>query len=95
MEISALRLATTAQGVMQVMGASRPEMIASAPDGVEATLIVSVVPRDTDAHPPSTARAAITPKTRIHLLPNPVVPNRNLSEAARGYRAIGVRVWQK
>jgi hypothetical protein len=71
MEILALRLATTAQGVMQVIGASSPEMMASAPEGVDETLMVSVVPRATDAQPPSTAQAAKTPKTRIFLSPQP------------------------
>jgi hypothetical protein len=34
-EISALRSATTAHGVTQVVGTSSPETIGSAPDGVE------------------------------------------------------------
>src|SRR5450755_2959769 len=93
MEISALRLATTAQGVKQVMGASSPEMTASAPDGVDATLIVSVVPRDTDAQPPSMAQAAKTPKARIYVLPSPGSTEPQPGRAGKGVpsnRSLGV-----
>jgi len=48
MEISTLVLATIAQGA----GASSPKMMASAPDGVDAIPIVSLVPRATYAQPP-------------------------------------------
>jgi hypothetical protein len=65
-EMSALRLATTAQGVMHVIGASSPLITASAPAGVDETLMVSVVPRVTDAQPPRTAQNARTPKIRIY-----------------------------
>jgi hypothetical protein len=63
--MSALRLATMAQGVTHAVGTSRPEMVASAPDGVDEMLIFSVVPRVTDAQPPTAAANATTPKTRI------------------------------
>jgi len=80
-----LRLATTAQGVKQVVGASSPEMMASAPDGVDATLIVSVVPRATDAQPPNMAQAAKTPNTRIYSPPRlvPQVPDSKQSQLKR------------
>src|SRR6201994_1703988 len=64
-EISALRFTTTEHGVMQVVGFSSPEMIASAPEGVDAMLRFSVVPRVTDAQPPARAHSATIPKIRI------------------------------
>ena len=68
-EISALRSATTAHGVTQVVGTSSPETIAAAPDGVDAILIVSVVPRATEAQPPRKAHAAKQAKIRINSKP--------------------------
>src|ERR1700747_2877090 len=53
MEMSADRLATIAQGVVHVVGTSSPDMVASAPARVDAMLMFSVVPRVTDAQPPS------------------------------------------
>jgi hypothetical protein len=49
------------------MGVSSPDMVASAPDGVDDTLIVSVVPRVTDAQPPSMAHSAMQLKIRMKL----------------------------
>jgi hypothetical protein len=50
-----------AQGVTHAVGTSRPEIVASAPDGVDDMLIFSVVPRVTDAQPPNAAASATTP----------------------------------
>ena len=55
-----------AQGVVQVVGTSRPDIVASAPDGVDAMLMFSVVPRVTDAQPPSVAAIATIPNTRMN-----------------------------
>jgi hypothetical protein len=52
---------------VQTIGASSPDTVASAPAGVEATLIVSVVPRVTDAQPPTMAHSAKHNKTRMKL----------------------------
>jgi hypothetical protein len=49
--ISALRLATTTQGVTQAVGLSSPDNSAFAPGGVDAIEIFSVVPRLTEAQP--------------------------------------------
>src|ERR1700759_1705823 len=74
-EMSALRFTTTEQGVTQVVGFSSPEMMASAPEGVDAMLRFSVVPRVTDAQPTARAHSAIIPKIRIQ-----VPPNRHLAQ---------------
>jgi hypothetical protein len=63
--MSAERLATIAQGVMQAVGTSRPVIVASAPAGVDVMLMFSVVQRVTDAQPPNAAASATTPKRRI------------------------------
>src|SRR5260370_6249168 len=68
--MSALRLATMAQGVTHAVGTSRPEMVASAPDGVDEMLIFSVVPRVTDAQP-TPRRAPRLPKHALIDLPKP------------------------
>jgi hypothetical protein len=65
MEISAERLATMAHGVMQAVGTSRPETVASTPEGVDVMLMFSVVPRVTDAQPPSAAASATIQTRRI------------------------------
>jgi len=70
MEISAFRLATTAQGVTQAVGTSSPDMTASAPEGVDEMLMFSVVPRVTDAQTPTRAHSAKIPRLRI-LSPQP------------------------
>src|SRR5664279_4935505 len=49
--ISALRFATTTQGVTQAVGLSSPDNSAFAPGGVDAIEIFSVVPRLTEAQP--------------------------------------------
>ncbi len=49
--MSALRLATTTQGVTQAVGLSSPDSSAVAPAGVLEMEIFSVVPRVTDAQP--------------------------------------------
>jgi hypothetical protein len=57
--MSALRFATTTQGVMQAVGISSPDTSAVAPDGVLEMEMFSVVPRVTDAQPKhGTASAA-------------------------------------
>ena len=81
MEMSAERLATTAHGVMQAVGLSSPETVASAPAGVDEMLIVSVVPRVTDAQPPSVAATATIPKKRIKKS-----PQARLHPSATGWR---------
>jgi len=84
--MSALRLATNAQGVVQTVGASSPDIVASAPDGVDATLIVSVVPRVTDAQPPRMAHNATQAKIRMKIEspPNPRAIKLNRCGSARG-----------
>src|SRR3569833_628286 len=84
-ELSALRLATNAHGVTQVVGTSSPVTIASAPEGVDATLIVSVVPRATDAQPPRKAHAAKQAKIRMNCKPpqNPESLKLNQRESSR------------
>src|SRR5882757_9672243 len=78
MEMSAERLATTAQGVTHAVGTSRPEIVASAPDGVDVMLMFSVVPRVTDAQPPNAAASATIPAKRIYQFsPVPAAANRN------------------
>ena len=69
MEMSALRFATTEQGVVQVVGTSSPLMTASAPEGVDEMAIFSVVPRVTDAQPPSRTLSVTIPKIRMELPP--------------------------
>src|SRR5829696_1987537 len=58
--ISALRLATTTQGVTQEVGLLSPDNSAVAPGGVDTIEIFSVVPREIDAQPQhgSTSAAA-------------------------------------
>jgi hypothetical protein len=63
--MSALRLTTTEQGVVQVVGTSIPLTIASTPDGVDEMLIFSVVPRVTDAQPHSMTLSATIPNDRM------------------------------
>jgi hypothetical protein len=63
---------------VQIIGASSPLISASAPDGVDEMLIVSVVPRVTEAQPPRMAQNASTPKIRMYFSPSPVTLNRNL-----------------
>src|SRR3569832_2478995 len=89
--MSALRLATNAQGVVQIVGASSPEMVASAPDGVDATLIVSVVPRVTDAQPPNMAHNATQPKIRMKIRSPLQTPAHSSATAAgvQGEAAVG------
>lgn len=65
MEMSAFRLTTTAQGVVQVVGTSRPLTTASTPEGVDEMLMFSVVPRVTDAQPPSMTLSATIPNERM------------------------------
>src|ERR1700687_4071368 len=67
--MSAFRFAMIAHGVMQAVGTSRPVIVASAPDGVDEMLMFSLVPRVTDAQPPTAAASATTPRTRMLLLP--------------------------
>lgn len=67
MEMSALRLATTAHGVVQVVGTSSPLTTASAPEGVDEMLMFSVVPRVTDAQPPSMTLSVTIPKIRMKM----------------------------
>jgi hypothetical protein len=50
--------------VMQAVGTSRPDIVASAPAGVDVMLMFSVVPRVTDAQPPSAATSATIPTRR-------------------------------
>ena len=70
-EMSADRFATIAHGVTHAVGTSSPEIVASAPDGVDAMLMFSVVPRVIDAHPPSMAASATIPQIRINKIPKP------------------------
>jgi hypothetical protein len=49
--MSALRFATTTQGVTQAVGLSSPDNSAVAPAGVDTIEIFSVVPRLTEAQP--------------------------------------------
>ena len=56
--MSALRLATTTQGVTQAVGLSSPDSSAVAPAGVLEMEIFSVVPRVTDAQPTHGAASA-------------------------------------
>src|SRR3954469_9980706 len=86
--MSALRLAWTTQGVTQAVGTSSPETVASAPDGVDAIEICSVVPRVADAHPLKTAAAATANNIRI---PNSPAPRRtNINQKARASEYLSV-----
>jgi len=84
MEISALRLATTAHGVVQVVGTSSPLTMASAPDGVDAMLMFSVVPRVTDAQPLSMTPSVTIPRIRMKMSPVRYAINRNQRARAIG-----------
>src|SRR3954468_18765368 len=63
--MSALRLATTTQGVTQAVGLSNPDSSAVAPAGVLEIEIFSVVPRVTDAQPAHGTAMAAANTTRI------------------------------
>ena len=78
--MSALRLTTTAQGVVQVVGTSIPLTIASTPDGVDEMLIFSIVPRVTDAQPPSMTLSATIPNERMKC---PLFPGANEAQPER------------
>jgi hypothetical protein len=70
--MSALRLATTTQGVTQAVGLSSPDNSAVAPAGVDVMEIFSVVPRDIDAQPRhGNTIAAATSSLIIGLFPQP------------------------
>lgn len=80
MEMSAFRLTTTAQGVVQVVGTSNPLTMASTPEGVDEMLIFSVVPRVTDAQPPSMTLSATIPNERMKC---PLFPGANEAQPER------------
>lgn len=81
--MSAFRLTTTAQGVVQVVGTSIPLTTASTPEGVDEMLIFSVVPRVTDAQPPSMTLSAAIPTKRMKCPLFPIPVKRNRSGRAR------------
>lgn len=80
MEMSAFRLTTTAQGVVQVVGTSNPLTMASTPEGVDEMLIFSVVPRVTDAQPPSMTPSVAIPNERMKC---PLFPGTNEAQPER------------
>src|SRR4051812_9375741 len=85
--MSALRLATTTQGVTQVVGLSSPDSSAVAPEGVDIIEIFSVVPRDTDAQPMHGSTSAAATNTLIIFLRFPMPSwkvSRNHNVNARG-----------
>jgi hypothetical protein len=80
--MSALRLATTTQGVTQAVGLSSPDSSAVAPAGVLEIEIFSVVPRVTDAQPTLGTAMAAANTTRIIIYAPPA--RRNLRATLTG-----------
>lgn len=72
-----VRLTTTEHGVVQVVGTSIPLTTASTPDGVDEMLMFSVVPRVTDAQPPSMTLSATIPNERMKCPLFPALMKRN------------------
>src|SRR5260370_27141500 len=70
--MSALRLATMAQGVTHAVGTSRPVIVASAPDGVDEMLIFFSSPaRDGRAATQRRGERHDSQKTHLLILPKP------------------------
>ena len=72
--MSALRLATTTQGVTQAVGLSSPDNSAVAPGGVDAIEMFSVVPRVTDAQPTHGNATAAANSSPDHWIFSPSPP---------------------
>ena len=91
--MSALRLATTTQGVTQVVGLSSPDSSAVAPAGVLEMEMFSVVPRVTEAQPTHGAAIATasTILTIIQQIPLPTGIIRQPKSECKGRAALALR----
>lgn len=91
--ISALRLATTTQGVTQAVGLSSPDSSAVAPAGVDAMEIFSVVPRVTEAQPiHGNTIAAANSNLIIGIPPTPRKPFAQPQREGKGALAIALDI---